>query len=77
MVELRGGLRRSLVVDINGNRDALSAGLEPVEGGLLVGDDEGRVRARECRCEQKQSYHRRDEGAADWILRHFDFGWWW
>jgi hypothetical protein len=36
-------VRGSLVVDMDGDGDAFGAGLESVEGGLLVGDDEGHV----------------------------------
>lgn len=36
-------VRGSLVVDVDGDGDPFGAGLESVEGGLLVSNDEGNV----------------------------------
>ena len=42
-VKLWKHIHRSLVVDVDGNRDALGAGLESVERSLLVGNDERNI----------------------------------
>lgn len=39
----KGDLRGALIVDIDGNGDALGAGFEAFKRSLLVGDDEGNV----------------------------------
>jgi len=36
-------VRGSLVVDVDGDGDPFGAGLESVEGGLFVSDDEGDI----------------------------------
>lgn len=53
-IRWRQNSRGSLIVDVDGDEDALGAGLEPLEGGLLVSDDEGDVGGGEARRRQQE-----------------------
>ena len=70
-VKPRKDIQGSLIVDVDGDGDAFGAGLEPGEGGLLVGDEEGNVVGGA----ESQRHHQQRQEAADQRLgdriRHF------